>query len=239
MKQLYTLIAILLLGLGTLQAQTQHYTYRLAKFNELVNKDDVSIDYVSRPDSAGFVSFESTKDFNNCLILNVDKKGKLTIQVSVMDLPKGFVMPTLRVYADSLRQVTNEGIGTVTVTDPKASAIFHARLSDNGRLVVNGLHCQNAALRITTGKGTIIANGEARELRCNNLGTGTVDALNLSAGTVSCRIVGTGSIFVNCDGTGPLNVKGTGTGTVTYRGKPTSIKVHKLGPMKVKPYSNK
>lgn len=240
MKHLCTIMAALLLGLAAMQAQAlQRYQFKLTKFCELINNDNISVDYVSRADSAGYVCFESTEAFNRCLILNVDKKGKLTIQVNMMDLPKDFVMPTLSVYADSLRQVTNDGECTVTVTNPRVKSIFHARLTDNGRIVVNGLHCQHTALRITTGKGTITANGETRELRCNNLGTGSIDALNLSAGTISTRLVGTGSIFVNSDGTGPLSVKGTGTGTITYRGKPTEIKIRKLGPIKVKPLSDK
>jgi len=229
-RQLLTLIALLATGIA-LTAQVTHHEVKVGDFTHLTVVDDINVVYRCVPDSAGMVVVDCSQQVADGLILNLNNRGRLSVQVTteVLQLPQ---LPVLTVYSSSLIEAENAGDSTLVL----ASAIpecekFKVRLSDNGKIVANGLKAQEIELYILTGKGQITANGHCEKATLKVIGAGKIMADQLVATDVDCRIVGTGSI--NCMvNAGKLHVRGSGTGKVYYQGEPNKVTVRKLGTIK-------
>lgn len=216
-------------------AQLSRHVVKVGDFVHLNVIDNLHVEYYSSVDSAGCVVFRSSSDMAKQLLFSNDGKGKLSVQATYDALQNQSQLPVLRIYSTALNEVTNDGVQEVRINTLAATPVFKATLSDNGTIVVNGLNTATTGLKITTGKGRIIASGQTAQLKCGNLGTGTVNAVQLKAREINCSLIGTGTIYCHSTG-GKLSVKGTGTGKVLYKGTPLEIKVKKIGPLKVLPY---
>lgn len=240
MKQRFTIIlaALLMAATGASAQHIKHYVLNVGDFTQLQLVDKLEVDYASRADSAGYVTFDCDSRVSDNVLLKNNQKGKLTIALIVDAAEQGIALPRLHVYSNVLREVVNDGNGTITVTHLAATPVFKAKVTNNGSITVPGLNTATLELTLDTGKGRITATGQTAKLQVKCVGTGCINALGVEARDIFARILGTGHIYCTSTG-GELNLKGTGSGRLFYQGTPSKIKVHKLGSIKALPYDGK
>lgn len=233
MKRFITIMSILTAVAVVAAGQVKHREIKVGNFTRLVLTDNINVNYRCNADSAGLAVIDCTDDVAQCLIFNLNSKGRLSIQVEDEYERQG-QLPTITVYSSSLEEAENAGDSTLRVAGLPAMKEFKIRNIDNGKVIARGLRASKLELHILSGKGKIIASGSCDELSVRLIGTGEIQADGVRAGTVSCRIMGTGSIGCHVDG-GELKVSGSGTGKVYYKGKPSKVTVRKLGTIKAIP----
>lgn len=204
-----------------LYVQADVYEYEPGPFDKIVVRADIDIVYRNVPDSAGYIRYESARDFSQKLEVSCNK-GKLTILDKMTDEDYS-PLPTLYMYSDYLLSVNYEGAGTVDLTLQSATPTFSSKLTGNGKIICNGVNTTEFSANIVTGNGSIVAHGKCAKAKFSITGAGLIQADGLSADEVKCSVMGTGSI--GCRPLDYLDVRGIGTTKIYYYGNPTVKKV--------------
>lgn len=232
-----TLIALSLMATFAGMAQDgklSRYRVKVGDFRVLRVVNDINVDYVCNPDSAGLVVFYSTPDKVNAFMFDNNGKGKLSIQLSTDEAlaPKG--LPTLRVYSQFLQEAQNDGDSLLQIVKVAPAPKLKFKVVGNGSLRASGLSATTVEAVLNTGRGIVEVSGKCTEAVLKVTGSGDVVADNLASENVKCTILGTGNISCNVNG-GPLSIKGSGSGKVHYRGTPSEIKSLQIGSIKAMP----
>ncbi len=229
MQKVFISFILALLSIFTANAQTETYRLNVGQFDKLLICDDVNVVYRCVPDSSGFVSYQSTKEFADAFIFS-NSKGKLKIQVITEDVDKPR-LPTLYVYSDYLTWVENSSNYTVTIHNALSVPFFTARLVGNGKIVATNIKANEIEGVLATGNGSIILSGQAPKASYKMVGTGLIQADEMECDNVKCSILGSGTI--GCWALKKLEVRGIGSTKIYYKGEPEIKKVGggKLYPM--------
>lgn len=232
MKRLF-LMMLLSISVFVAKAQDdiQDFVLKVGDFTHLSVVDNISVEYVSNPDSTGYAKFTADKAMADQMIFTNNKKGKLTISVGT-DSVFTTHLPRITVYSSYLQEADNGGDSTLYVRSVAPAPQLKFKLLANGSILLANVVATKVELEIFTGNGTIQAAGKCTELNLKNTGTGKVDAKSLKADEVRCRILGTGKVYCNVNDGGKLSIKGSGTGKVYYTGKDVKIKSFQLGTIK-------
>ena len=206
-KLLFAIMAIFAAVVAT--AQTQNYVIDVKDFNELKVTDGVNVIWKCDADSAGLVSFTTTPEMVPLILLE-NKKNQLKIELQDVEHILKHI-PTLTVYSNFVKSVSNNADSTVYLVDPEPTAEINLRVVGNGRIVANSLKATTVDAKVDTGSGTI-------------------EAANLQADEGAFTVLGTGSI--DCWVTDKLSVKGLGSGKVYLKGD-AEVKNRTLGTVKV------
>ncbi len=226
MKRIYYSIIMCLCGIvGAAAAEPADYSLHVEDFNSLKVTDGINVDYHCSADSAGWVYFTCPPEIAKSLLFS-NNKASLNIQVD-FDAIGSPELPTLHVYSSTLAKVENASDSTLRVMSNVPVDKFKARVVGNGMLVIKDIKAVNAELSIATGKGHIVASGEAKQLKISNVGTGPIEAGALMAKKIKVMVLGTGP--VDCYPTESLSIYGAGSGTVYYRGHPEKIVNRTIG----------
>jgi len=237
MKKALISIVMLAAVFMAADAQVTRHELKVGDFTHLSLIDDIDVVYRCNADSAGMVTFTCSQEAASHLMFSISSKGRLSIQIAdeynhPQDLPT-----TLTVYSSTLDEVENDGKNTLRVIGLPPLKAFKARLTDNGKIILNAMRASRLELQILSGKGKIICDGSCDDLALRLVGTGEIQADKVEATDVSCRIMGTGTIGCKVNG-GDLKVSGSGTGKVYYKGSPSKVTVRKLGTIKAIPMDN-
>lgn len=217
-NMLIGLVAVLMCpGMVVAQSGMAPYSLKVKEFNELKVVDGINVDYFCDDSKAGTVEFESSPEMASSIIFEPNGKGKLEVKLAVRD-QKYENLPVVRVYSSFLSKIENSGDSTVKVVSVAPGPKFEGRLVGNGKLILEGLKFSNIRLKLATGKGKIVAEGECANLKAALTGTGEIDAFGLKATDVACSLIGTG--WIKCNAVDNLKISGAGTGTVTFKGNP-------------------
>ena len=206
-------------------AQTADYKLNVQNFCELTVVDGINVDYICRPDSAGWAIFSCSPELAS-RIMFTNKAERLTIQTDADEEPiEG--MPKVTVYSASLRKVENSGDSLLRVFSPTPVKNFKAKQIGNGSLEIHGVDATNVDAGITAGKGTLLIDGKAVKATISNVSTGPIDASGLDVPQLKCLIFGTGD--VDYAPTDQLRIFGAGTGEVFYHSTPAIITNRSIG----------
>lgn len=228
MKNIFTLVAALLLTLGAFAQET--YRLNIGEFSRLKVTDAINVDYRQSSDSAGQVVFQASPAMASQIAFT-PSGDELKIHFTSDSRPQG-VVPTVTVYSTFLTQVTNTSDSTVRVMTVTPCPQFSARQEGNGRVVVRNVQATRVSAKLLTGNGQVIVYGKADEASLSMTGTGLIQADGLEAKNVKVSATGTGQ--VGCWATNELKVSGAGTTKVFYRGNPKVKKSFAVG-VKVEP----
>lgn len=219
MKKIIATLTVIIAYACTAAADV--YEYEPGPFDRLVVRSDIDIVYRNVPDSAGYIRYESDKDYSGKIDVSCSK-GKLSI-IDKMTEEKYGNPPTLYMYSDYLVSVSYEGAGTADIMMESATPTFSAKLTGNGKIVCDGVNTTELSANIVTGNGTIVARGRCAKAKFSLTGTGLIQADELVADEVKCSVLGSGSI--GCRPLDTLDVRGIGTTGIYYYGNPTIKKV--------------
>ena len=198
-------------------AETNTYRIKVGDFTHLKIVNNINVNYRCNPDSAGYAVFKTDDSFANAFIFSNNNKGVLKIETATEYAGKED-LPTVTVYSDYLNNIDSSSEKTVFIDTPTPCPIFKAKLIGNGKLIVNNLKTTTAEIQLSTGNGTIVANGNVDKAMIKTIGAGTIQADELKAKEVTCIILGTGSI--GCHPIELLQTKGIGSTKIYYKGNP-------------------
>ncbi|MCM1449455.1 MAG: DUF2807 domain-containing protein [Clostridiales bacterium] len=199
----------------------QHHVVNVRDFTHLSVVNGINIDYKSHSDSAGMAVFDAPTALVNSVIFSNNGKGKLSIEVDVMD-KNATDLPTVTVYSHFLTNIENMGDSTVRAFSVNAGPKFKAKIEGNGRLSIRGIYADEVSAKIFTGSGQLAIDGRCTKSNFSLTGVGAIQADQLLSNRATATINGTGSI--GCHATEQVTVKGTGPGTVYYTGNPPTVK---------------
>lgn len=219
------------------EAGVHRYEVVVGDFNRLKITNDLNVEYVLNPDSAGVAVFYTTREKVNSILFS-NKKSRLIIEVSTEDANKPSNLPVVRVYSSSIEELENDADSTLRVFNVvQPDKKLKLRLSDNGKIISHGIGAKEVEAAIVTGRGLVILSGKCGKANLRCTGTGEIQADALDAVDVDCMILGTGTIGCWSNG-GKLTIKGSGTGKVYFKGTPAEIKSYQLGKIKAVPLKN-
>lgn len=231
---IFAMIIIATVAATAQDGKMSRYQVKVGDFKVLRVVNDINVDYVSNPDSAGLVVFYATPEKVNAFMFDNNGKGKLSIELSTDEAlaPKG--LPTLRVYSKFLQEAQNDGDSLLQVLKVQGAPKLKFKVVGNGTLRAYDLDASTVEAMLNTGSGTVEVKGTCTEAVLKATGSGNVIADQLSATNAKCTILGTGTIKCKVNG-GPLSIRGSGSGKVIYSGKPTEIKSLQIGSIKAIP----
>ncbi len=247
MNRILMLLAIIVFSAILVSAQddtgryevegVHRYEVVVGDFNRLKITNDLNVEYVLNPDSAGVAVFYTTREKVNSILFS-NKKSRLVIEVSTENAIKPRDLPVVRVYSSEIEELENDADSTLRVFNVvQPDKKLKLRLSDNGKIISHGIGVKEVEASILTGKGLVILSGKCDKANLRCTGTGEIQADELDAVDVDCMILGTGTIGCWPNG-GKLTIKGSGTGKVYYKGMPSEIKSYQLGKIKAIPLRN-
>lgn len=213
-----------------LSAQSDSYRLEVGDFSELKVSDGINVRYICSPDSAGMAYFSCPKNVAGMLMFS-NNKNRLNIQLATEGETLERV-PEITVCSMTLQKAENLGDSTLFIAGLNPVRDFKAEVIGNGSLIVNGLKAHKADIAIKTGNGHIVVNGRTQRAGLKNVGTGTLEASGLKADDVKCNVLGTGTI--DCNASTVLTIVGAGSGKVYYGGTPEKITNRSIG---IKAYS--
>lgn len=231
-----SLVAILsFAGMTAIADEINRYELNVGDFTHLRIVNDINVEYVCNPDSAGKAVFYTSANKASVFMFDNNSKGKVSIQLTTDEALAPKNLPTIRIYSQFLQEAHNDGDSTLTIVKLATTPKVKFRVSGNGKIVAHNLNGTTIEAEIFTGKGNINISGKCTEANLRCTGSGIVNAENLEAEKkVNCRLVGTGAIRCNIVN-GPLIIKGSGTGKIYYRGAPSEIKSYQIGTIKAIP----
>lgn len=213
-------MALCCVAAALVPAAAREFIYNVGPFDQLQQRGDIDVVYRCNPDSTGIAVYASEADYSAALHIS-NNNGRLMIK-ELPDHGLGRV-PTLYVYSDFLQQVKSEGNATLDIHLEAATPVLGVSLTGNGRVICDSIAAPKVTASITTGNGTIVLRGHCTEARFNLTGSGLIQADGLQARTVRCNVLGTGSI--GCAPEESLDVRGIGTTKIYYSGSPAIKKV--------------
>lgn len=226
MRRITLLLLPLLAFTAVAQSKTRTYQMKVSDFNHLEVDNNIRVDYICSPDSAGVILFFADDSNASNLYFSDNGKGKLDIQCCA-DCTYDSSFPSVKVYSSSLKKIVNAGDSLVTASNVPDCERFDATLCGNGILAIHGLPAKKVNAKISTGCGQLIIDGRCTEANLSIVGTGTIQADNLNCVTCKAKILGTGTI--GCNPSEKLSVSGMGTGNVFYRQAPPELRSHAIG----------
>lgn len=223
MKKLLFFVALLCaLSTNAFAAEkVNSYRMNVGAFDKLTVSDNVNVIYRCVADSAGYIVYKGTEDFEDAFIFT-NNKGNLRIQVSTEDVGKPD-LPVVYAYSDYLTYVENSSEFTVRIQSECPVPKFTAKMIGNGRIFISGIKATEVNAQFLTGNGKIMINGRSNQANLMMLGTGVIQADELEAQCVKCKIMGGGSI--GCWAVEKLESRGIGTTKIYYKGEPEIKKV--------------
>ena len=216
-KQFITVLLTVIMSVATCFADSKTYTLSVGDFTCLNTLNNANVIYRSNPDSIGYAVFEAEHRYAKAYIFNNNKAGTLKIEVAP-EFADDDTLPTVYVYSQFINKIESSSTSTVFIDTPTPCPLLKAKLIGNGRLIINNITATTAEINLSTGNGTIVANGTCSHLKIKTIGTGVIQADELIATDVDCMILGTGSI--GCNPRTSLNVKGVGSTKIYYKGQP-------------------
>lgn len=223
LKKLSLSIIAMLALLPVVQAESPRNVYRLevGDFTKLKVSSAINVRYVSNPDSAGMVVFESSQQMASVIAFS-NNKQKLTVEFSTRGVHY-FEAPTVTIYSNFLTLAENHSDSLLRLVKVAPGPRLDLKLMGNGRISATDISANEVNASITTGHGSIVVSGKCEKAGLTSYSTGTIQADNLEANEVSCRIVGTGEI--GCWPVKQLDISrmSIGTGVIYYRGTPLQI----------------
>lgn len=205
-----------LLMIAVITASAREFTLPLGQFSKLSVDDNVNVVYTGADGSPSRITYEGDQKFAKAFIIT-PKGDKLRIQVET-EFVNDPELPTLYVYSDFLRQVSNSSEKTVTVKKMAPCPEFGASVIGNGSIVVEDVQATKVSAGIKSGNGSIVVAGHCQSANYLMLGSGTIQADRLEATEVECKIMGSGTI--GCWAVNKLKTRGIGTTKIYYKGKP-------------------
>lgn len=213
----YLFLFIFAFSIFSLRAEElKDYKLEVGQFNKLKITDDVNVEYRCNPDSTGWIFYRGEEEFADAFIFSNDK-GTLKIQVSTEDVDKPN-LPTVYVYSDYLTEVENSSNYIIRVRKPAPMPAFKIVQIGNGKIEVSDVNATTVMMKLATGNGTIVVDGECKTAEFTMVGTGLIQADMLKSTDSNCKILGSGSI--GCWATDKLEVFGIGTTKIYYKGEP-------------------
>lgn len=226
MKYVSCMLIALTALCNCLTASAADYKLEVLDFCELKITDDINVDYIASPDSAGWVYFSCEPEMSSKLMFS-NNKACLHVQVASDDqILTG--IPTIRVYSNFLTKVDNQSDSTVRVLKNSQVPDFRCNVMGNGTIIISDIVANNVEAKITTGKGHIvISHGTAKKAKFSNVGTGPIEGGGLRAQEVKTFMLGTGDI--DCTALKQLSIYGAGSGKVYYSGHPEKVVNRSIG----------
>lgn len=215
---------------GHIRADINHYTVNVGEFSKLKVLNDLEVNYVCNPDSAGLAVFTCADRFADAFLFD-NKNGTLKISVNTDYNHLCDQLPDVTVYSTFLVSAENQSKYTLNVRNVAPCPEVSFKQVGNGAIDANNIKATKVKASIATGNGVITLSGEADKAKYEMVGTGKIIADELYANEVTCIVFGTGSI--GCWPIEKLSVKGMGSTTVYYKGTPDVIK--KSGIAKIEP----
>lgn len=202
-------------------AEVNTYTVRVDEFSKLKVYDNIEVDYVCNPDSAGYAVFTCEDSIADAFMFS-NKGGTLKVQVysEYSDITDS--LPKVTLYSTFINSVENQTDRQLTLTGVAPCPEISLKQVGNGTIMADNIKATRVKAKISTGSGVITVGGECSEASFTMVGTGRIIADGLMADKVTCTVFGTGSI--GCWPIDKLQVKGMGSTTVFYKGTPHSIK---------------
>lgn len=216
-KQFITVLLTVIMSVAACFADSKTYTLSVGDFTCLKALNNANVIYRSNPDSIGYAVFEAEHRYAKAYIFSNNKAGTLKIEVAP-EFANDDTLPTVYVYSQFINKIESSSTSTVFIDTPTPCPLLKAKLIGNGRLIINNITATTAEINLSTGNGTIVANGTCSHLKIKTIGTGVIQADELIATDVDCTILGTGSI--GCNPRTSLNVKGIGSTKIYYKGQP-------------------
>lgn len=208
-----------------LAQEPTEYKLQVSDFNELTVVDGINVDYISHPDSAGYVVFTATPELADQVTFS-NSGSKLTIQTTAYEHPI-VGMPKIRVYSTMLRSATNSGDSTLRILSVVTNDKFKVKEMGNGRIEAYGINADEIEANVDTGAGTVIVEGTVRKANLRNVGTGTLDASSLNATEAKIFVFGSGPVDANV--TTKMSIYGIGPGKVRLHRHPEKISNRSIG----------
>lgn len=210
---------------AVVQAQEADYTLNVEDFSELTVVDGVTVTWVQRADSAGYVRFRALPEMASQITFT-NNRNRLTIQTAADDRPiEG--MPRVYAYSALVRQAENDGDSVLTVVLTAPQEVLRLKQVGNGSIEASGIDARLAEASVDTGCGSVNIDGRAREVKLRNIGTGSLDAAGLVAERGKVFIFGPGP--VECNVTGRLTVYGMGSGKAVTHVTPAAVANRSIG----------
>lgn len=213
------------------------YKLDIGDFTKLKVSAPINVRYISNPDSAGMVVFESSPQMASIIAFS-NNKQKLTIEFSTRGVHY-FDAPTVTVYSNFLVSAENNADSLLRLVKVAPGPELKIKLMGNGRISATDIQANEVSATILTGHGSIVLTGKCDKASLSSWSTGSLQADNLEAQDVSCKIVGTGEI--GCWAANKLYISPlcAGTGVIYYRGMPATIENKsiktKMAPIKEEP----
>lgn len=229
-RSIASLLMCVVLACGLAAAKINTYTVKVEEFSKIKVINNVEVNYVCNPDSAGYAVFTCEDRFADAFLFT-NKNGTLKIAINTDYNHLSDYLPPVTVYSTYLVSAENQSIHPLTIESIIPCPEISLTQVGNGSITANDLKATKVKARIATGKGVITLSGEADKAVFEMVGTGRIIADELMADEVTCKTFGTGSI--GCWPIEKLYVKGMGSTTVYYKGSPTQIK--KAGIAKIEP----
>lgn len=206
---------------GSIHADINTYTIHVGEFSKLKVNNDIEVNYVCLPDSAGFAVFTCDDRFADAFLFD-NKNGTLKISSNTDYERLNNDLPIVTVYSTYLVYAENQSKYTLNIKKVAPCPQVTFKQVGNGAINVEEVKATKVKATIATGNGIINLSGEADKASYEMVGTGKIIADDLCAEEVTCTVFGTGSI--GCWPIEKLNVKGLGSTTVYYKGNPSVIK---------------
>lgn len=161
------LISLLLAVTATLvaSAQVERHEFKVGDFSRLTLIDDINVNYRCNADSAGMVVATCSQEVLDHILFKLSNKGRLSIQLDDF-IERMDNQPTLTIYSSSLDEAENDGDSTLRVMGLPPMKAFKARLTDNGKIIVRGVHASQLELHILSGKGKSLPRAPATTCHC-------------------------------------------------------------------------
>lgn len=210
-------LIVLAVVMAALQMQAREFTLPVGQFSKLSVDDNVNVIYVGNDGSPSRVRYEGDQKYAKAFIISHNgDKLRIQVETSFVDDPE---LPTLYVYSDFLKSVSNSSDATVNVESVAPTSEISFSVIGNGTIVADNVRATKVSASINSGNGTIAIAGNCEQANLSMLGNGTIQADRLEAANVSCSIkFSAGSI--GCWPVNKLKVRGIGSTKIYYKGNP-------------------
>lgn len=227
MKKTILILAALLLGIGTANAQWWK-NERIKGNGEMIsqnrsvsNYDKVnlvgSMDVELISGKEGALKVEAESNLQEYITTEVSNGVlKISVKKGVSISPSGNRGIKVIVPFDEIEGVSITGSGDIRNSDQIKASRFETRLTGSGNLMLNlNVKDLNSAI---TGSGNTELKGNAENFSCTVTGSGDFEAFNLRASKVEVTISGSGDVEVTA--TEELKARVSGSGDIKFKGNP-------------------
>ena len=227
MKRLSIIVAIMLLGISTMNAQW--FGSKTIKGNGKMTSEkrstgnyegvalvgSMNVELIAGKEGALTIEGES-----NLLeyITTVVENGKLKISVEKGVSIQSSNNKTIKITVpfEDINEVTLTGSGDIWNKDRIKSEYLTVNVTGSGDIKLN-IYAKGVKSGVT-GSGDIMLSGSTKSLNCAVTGSGDFQAFQLNAEDVEAAVSGSGDIEISASKS--LEAKVSGSGDITYKGNP-------------------